>query len=448
VTLSDADIDARLRAAGTLLDELADERIAARVRRSRRRSGGPLLLAAAVVLVVLIVGAAIVATWPDGDDGGHVDTGPRPSTSTPTDPTPTDPDAETPSEAIRAIGGSGVIITRDGLVDLVTGETTPLVTANNPLSASPVGVPDGAGGAYYLSHDVDADPESDFGRMDLRHLGADGTDEVIEPGVQSFARRADGALAVAVPLDPIIPDWEPRLTRIEVVAPDGSRTTWTTEAGEYGVTAWAGERLLIERGIDETEANDALILDGPDRLRVLSSYGRVGAIGPDGTWAIVAGLEPGETMEHDVETPPTPPRVLDLASGETIGTVDMGDRTMGFFSFTWDGDDRLVAASSAGRPDYEGLVVELSVREGGDGTVTVEETRTRELGPRTFSPTVAWAGPDGTVMVLAYTSDQQYLPRLYICPADGGACTLHDLPVADYGRRDLFTNPSRPSADG
>ncbi|HMJ75841.1 MAG TPA: hypothetical protein VK507_07705 [Iamia sp.] len=446
MTLSDTDLDARLRAAGALLDEQADERVAAR---ERRRSGDRRpVLAAAVLVVLALAGVAVVVTR-GGDDGTRVDTGTTTTPTTDRSPT-TSTTTEVSPEAISALGGTGVIITLDGLVDLATGETTPLVTANNPLSASPVGVPDGAGGAYYLSHDEEADPvdEDDFGRMDLRHLGADGTDEVIEPGVRSFARRADGALAVAVPLEPIIRNGGPWLTRIEVVAPDGSRTTWTTEAGEYGVTAWAGERLLVERGIDETEAHDVLVLDGPDEIRVLSSYANLGAIGPDGTWVILSGLEPGESVEHDVAPPPSPPRVLDLASGETIGTVDMGDRTMGFFSLTWDGDDRLVAATSTTGPPHLGLVVELSVRPGGDGTVTVQETRTRELDPRTFSPDVAWAGPDGTIMALAPTSDQRYQARLYLCPADGSACALHELPVADYGRRDRFTNPSRPAPGG
>ncbi len=442
--LSDGDLDARLRAAGALLDDVVATRLAAHEARGPRRA--PRLLAVAALVVALGL-AAVVATMLDADhDRQQVHTA---TTTAP--PTTRPPSDEVDPAAIRALGASGVIVTQDGLVDLATGALTPLVTVGSPSGglASPMAVPDGDGGLYYLSHDPDADPDDpdDFGRTDLRHRAADGEDTVVEPGARSFALRADGALALTVPLDPIVRTTGPRRARVVVMTPDGVRTTWTTQPDDYAVTAWAGDVLLAERGLVDTEAADVVAMTAPDQVRDLASYGLVSAVGPDGRWAVVTGLEPGAV--RDDGAPPPPARVLDVASGALLGEVDVGDLAGGIGTLTWAGDGRVIAATA----DAEGrlpLVVELAVDERTDGTVAVTEVRTVVLDTefRTFIPSDAWTDADGRIMALAYSSDQRYQPRLFVCAPTATECELHELPVTDRGPHSYLADPSRPSRSG
>ncbi|HEV7722239.1 MAG TPA: hypothetical protein VGO60_13190 [Iamia sp.] len=449
MTLSDTDLDARLRAAGALLDERADERIATQERQRRRPGDRRLALAAAVLVVLALAGAAVIATR-GGDDSARVDTGttsttsterPSSSTSTPTDRAPT-------PEDIRALGGSGLAVTTSSLVDLATGTVTPLVSPGSPVTGSASAVPDGAGGLYYLSMDLEADAADleDFGRTDLRHLTTDG-DVVVEAGVRSFARRADGALALTVPEDPILRNGPRPRSRIDVVEPDGTRTTWTTDLADYQVTAWAGERLLGWRGLPDTEAGDALVFDGPGDVRLLGRYGGVRAVSPDGSWVIMGRLAEGEDPP-DGDEPLAPPEVVDVATGETISVVDPGPvDAVGRLS--WVGDDRLVGHGATEENTGPGFLVELVVVDDGAAGVSVTVTRAVALDERTFSPDSVWQDGDGPIMALATSSNVQARddrPFLYVCAPDAETCAPQELPFAGHGGHP--DDPSRPSASG
>jgi hypothetical protein len=415
------DLDRSLLAAGRLLDSLADERAAALATTRRRRPdpGRRLGLAAAVVaFVALSVGAALVVASSSDDPGPTVAS----TSSTTTRPDPDAPDltyAELPTLGLTGL----VVASKDGLVDLATGEVTPLVSPGDWAGdfGSPTAAPDGEGGLYYLSvvrppDDGISEAGELMGHMDMRHLTADGADEVVQEGVTSFALRPDGALALSVGLEVEHYNTVDYPTEIVVVAADGARTTWSTAPGDLRVVAWAGDRLLAERGIEDTEAVDTLVYDGPGRSRDLASYGRPLVVGSAGRWAVVEGGVPGADRAETVEI--VPPRVLDLATGAVLGTVDTGDPVRRISGLTWAGPDRLVAATST-LDGVQQVLLTLSVTEA-EGAVSIAVSDVVPLQPGVTSvPDVVWAEGDALV-ALAPTNDRRHQTRLFVCPLAAG----------------------------
>jgi len=403
---------------------------------------------------VAAVGTALVVRSSSPADRPGPDRATAPVTADPEGRRPShDPDPPAVSLVdLPGLGASGLVAASDvGLVNLSTGDQTPMLSPADTFGTTgPTALPDGAGGVYYISSQVSSRARGNPATGDpiawpeLRHLSG-GRDTLVETGVTSVALRSDGALAVAVGRDPVRRQNLSFEADVVVVAPDGTRTTWSPGPGEQQVVAWAGDRLLVERGLPESEATSLHVLDGPGPGRELSPQGRALAVGPDGRWAVVAGASPGEEPVHDA--PPAdvpPPRVVDLGTGAVIGSVDPGPDVGGLTTLTWVGDDRLLGATF--QPSGDQSVVELAVAEGADGTVSVTRTATVALGRLTFSVEDLWAGADGTVMALASATnarrtDQRW--HLYVCQRDD-PCDLIVPPFGDTGQVVHVANPSRP----
>lgn len=456
----DLDLDRRLRVAGSALDDLAAARVPAPPAR-RRAAGFPdlrrpprLAVAAAVVaFAVIAVGAAVVLRGGDGDRP-TVDTGPA------TVPTATEADEaeeiSRPSfDELPDLGATGLLVSADrGLVSLTTGEVTPLLSPADILgTTAPTAVPDGSGAIYYISYQGRSEPTMASGPPtgtpiawpELRRL-SEGRDTLVESGVTSFALRADGTMAMAVGPDPAVRQNLRFETDIIVVAPNGTRTTWSTGPAEQQVVAWAGDRLLIQKGITDSEAWSLHVADGPAEERELSPQGGASAIGPDGSWVVISGLAPGGEPLHDAPYDGPPQRVIDLASGDVIGTVELEAPLESAGHLTWSGDERLVGISvvpGIGIP----VLVQLKVEEAADGAVTIRQDRNGiELDPdEVFTPDEVWVAANGDLVALASTSDQRYRQRLIVCPAlDKKACEMVEPPFGNKSQVSLVVNPSRP----
>jgi hypothetical protein len=402
---------------------------------------------AAVVLAVLAVGAAVVvAQRPGPVDDIRIDT-------TTTEPTP----EEVLRREIRALGLTGLVVSTEvGLVDLATGEVTPLRTPGDVLTASQsTALLDGRGGVYYLSHTPDPDePRDRFGHTDLRHRDAEGNDVLVQEGAHSFALRADGALALSIVRQPTPDSGSDFQYDVVVQAPDGTRATWSPAPGGYHVSAWAGNRLIGLRDLEDTEARDAIVLDGPGQVRDLAHEGGVTAIGPDGTWAVVAGVAPGAVAPAAGEPAP-PDRILDLATGAEVGTIDLGGTALAAGALAWAGDDRLAGAAAvdlAPGPDdvaWAGVVEELAVASV-DGSVRITSRRRHTIADdRTYVPEDAWMGRDGTLFALARASGPSpgshdgYV--VWVCRAEEDVCDRRALPFGRSGAVTAVADPSRPA---
>ncbi len=456
----DLDLDRRLRTAGSALDDLAAARVPAPPAR-RRSAGFPDLhrpprvaVAAAVVAFALVaVGAAVVLST-GNDDAPTVDTGP---TTVPT--TVDDEEEEEPPtlelDELPDLGATGLLVAADrGLVSLATGETTPLLSPADPFgTTAPTAIPDGKGIIFYISHQGGREPTVASGPPtgtpiswpELRRL-SDGRDTLVEAGVTSVALRADGTLAMAVGADPAIRQNLRFQTDIVVVAPDGTRTTWSTGSADQQVVAWAGDRLLTEKGLPESESRSLHVMEGPGRERELSPQGRLLAVGPDGRWVAISGLAPGDEPLHDAPYDGPPQRVVDLVTGDVIGLVALDPPLQRVVRLTWSGDDRLIGVTALPGTAIP-VLVELAVAEASDGTVTIGQDRNGiELDPdEVFVPNEVWAAANGSIVALTSTSDQRHRPRLIVCPAlEKEECEMVEPPFGHEGGMSFVANPSRP----
>lgn len=456
---TDLDLDRRLGAAGTALDDLAAVRPAAPPIR-RRGAGFPdlrrpprLAVAAAVVAFALVAVGAAVALRGGSDGAPTVDTGPT-TVPTTTEGGDTERIPRPSFDELPDLGASGLLAAADrGLVSLTTGEVTPLLSPSDILGTSaPTAVPDGAGAVFYIStqrvDDLGPDPGPGTGTPiawpELRRLSG-GRDTLVEVGVTSVALRADGTMAIAVGRDPAIRQNLRFQTDIVVVTPDGTRTTWSTGPADQQVVAWAGDRLLVQKGLPESEARSLHVMDEPERERELSPQGAALAVGPDGGWIVLGGLAPGDAPLHDAPYDGPPTRVVDLASGDVIGSVELDPSLDTVGRLTWRGDDHLVGASV--RPGTAvPVLVELTVDEGPDGTVTIRQDRDGiELDPdQVFAPTEVWPTADGGIVALTSSSDQRYRPRLIVCGIEKKACDMVEPPFGREGGVSQVVNPSRP----
>lgn len=466
--ISDHDLERRLERAGAALDGLATARAASPLtgRRARRRhprvrypdlGRPPRLIAAAVAAFALLaIGTAVVLRSNPADER---------TPSVTVGPATTDPDRGPEEDEIRqvaldelpALGATGLLVATDaGLVSLTAGTATPMLSPADPLgTTAPTAVPDGAGNVFYVTPQVvdsrrgggTTPTGTPYAWPELRRI-SDGRDTLVEAGVTSFALRADGAQARAVGTDPAFRGNLRFQTDIVVTTPDGTSTTWSTGSADQQVVAWAGDRLLVEKGIPESEARSLYVMDGPGQQRELSPNGRALAVGPDGQWVVMSGLAPGDGPYHDIPYDGPPPRVVDLASGDVVGPVEMDPPLDGVNPLTWAGDDRLVGSTVV--PDtHAPAIVELAIEERSDGTVSLAEVRRIELDPdEIFTPPDVWATATGTIVALATTSDQRYRPRLVVCPPDADDCSLVEPPFGHSGQMAHVVNPSRPLPSG
>lgn len=171
-----------------------------------------------------------------------------------------------------------------------------------------------------------------------------GSDTALEDGSLSPAFRWDGALAYVRGVEPPYRVNERYLGQIVVrEQPDKDPTVWLDEPGRYVVYGWAGDRLIAYR-IAEGERLEVLVLDAPGVARTLRDGAGVIALGPTGRDILLAD-----------STPPAHIRLLELASGKEVASLDLDGVTASdgspvawaSYSGDWRGD-RAVATGGPG----------------------------------------------------------------------------------------------------
>ena len=251
-------------------------------------------------------------------------------------------------------------------------------------------------------------------------------DEVLEDGAFSVAWRSDGALAYFKGLERDYRAGLPYLGEVVVrTSLEAKPQVWSTEPGRYIVAAWAGPMLVAYRG-HEGEALGVVVFDGPGRMRVLAPGSTLVAVSPDGEQAFV---ERGPARGRPSV------RVLDVADGDTIATLDLTkvDPAVGTVSYSGDWLGRRVVASSGSG---------LAIFRVGERVIRLEQAlrvETNVAEPR-------FAGPG---RVTAWTSEG-HRGVFLDCDLAGDACErVIPLPSArgtrgfPAWRRPLY-NPSRP----
>lgn len=178
-------------------------------------------------------------------------------------------------------------------------------------------------------------------------------ESVLDEGAHSVAWAADGMLAYFKAQKPDLGD--PRRYLGHVVVRQsriaGARP-WTLQPGRYVVAAWAARRVLFYRL--GTSFPDLLVLDRPQRQRVLARGSALVAVSPDGRHAFASRYG---------ASPPLV-RVFDVASGAEVARlrVDANGVKHVVEAGSWAGD--LVFA-----PTTTGVVVFRIA----DGAITIEQ---------------------------------------------------------------------------
>jgi hypothetical protein len=261
-------------------------------------------------------------------------------------------------------------------------------------------------------------------------------DAVLDEGAFSLAWRGDGALAYFKALRPELdPQCIKRYVGHVVVrhSPEAGADRWTRNARRYVVAAWAGDRLLVYRITKRWP--ELLVLDGPNRVRVLARDAALVAVSPDGERAFVS------TYGAD----PPIVRVLDVADGSRAagfildaGSGDGGDRIRWLTeSGSWAGE-HVFAASSAGilvfRVADEKIEVEQTLRFNfGSFPLGIFEPQSDESGRRV----VAWAQLE--------QQPRQAVPDAVVLECDRIALRcVQGPPVSSAVGPRLVYNPSRP----
>ncbi|MFN8185916.1 MAG: hypothetical protein U0R69_02430 [Gaiellales bacterium] len=171
-----------------------------------------------------------------------------------------------------------------------------------------------------------------------------GSDTALEDGSLSPAFRWDGALAYVRGVEPAYRVNERYLGQIVVRDQlDGDPIVWLDEPGRYVVYGWSGDRLIAYR-IAEGERLEVLVLDAPGVVRTLRDGAGVIAIGPTGRDILLVD-----------STPPAQIRLLELASGKEVASLDLdavtavdgSPVTWASYSGDWRGD-RAVATGGPG----------------------------------------------------------------------------------------------------
>lgn len=137
-----------------------------------------------------------------------------------------------------------------------------------------------------------------------------GRESILDEGAHSPAWAGDGKLAYFKALEPELRDPRRYLGHVVVrrsrSAPPGR---WTSRAGRYVVAGWARGRILFYR-IGKSFP-DLLVLDGPQRQRLLARGTALVAVSPDGRRAVISRYR---------ASPPLV-RVVDVGSGRTVARL-------------------------------------------------------------------------------------------------------------------------------
>jgi len=431
-------LEDRLRRAGDLLDAASTEYERAQDRsatgraadRPPRRPGPRLVLAAALLTAVVAAGSIVVLSR--GDRPTNVSTG---------------------TERDGTIGEGVVLLTDTGLVHPDTGAEEPLTQVEQGYFASGLATP-GPGGdrVYYNSwRSGDELPVAEQGPMAdgrpsvrVKDL-TDGSDTVVADGARTVAVDRHGRIAFGrgvhpnddityrYPSDVLVQD-----------SPDAEPHVWSSEPGEYLVSAWAGDRVLAARWDRPNQMTDIVVLDGPGRQRTLARHAVLLALSPDGTTALVDRDEgpDGQSGRWRLE-------LVDVATG-TARTVDLGRNEVSMAAV----DDRpLTVGSWVGDTVVVTTLVLTGVRnlvfrvDGGTApTLTLQ--RAFDTPMEHADVPAVWLQEDGSTFEMLVRTSTPHTYRLLRCTVATGACPGRELPVRAEVVVARLRNPSRPLPPG
>lgn len=252
-----------------------------------------------------------------------------------------------------------------------------------------------------------------------------GRDEELDDGAAAGIWRADGALAYFKADAPVFDDPARYRGHVVVRGPESESALWTAEQDRYVVAAWARQRLLAYR-IGEGWP-DLLVLDGPQRVRVLARESALVALSPDGRRALV--FRRG--------TRPVVVSLLDLATGEEVAAARLPDEVEWLLeSGSWTGEH----AVASGSP---GLVV---LRVDGDA-VELEQVLRFEAGLFRVGLHEPQVGEDGRVVAWGeyHARPGQVVEQAALVACDRLTLRcVHGPGMSVAGGPRLVYNPSRP----
>ena len=176
-----------------------------------------------------------------------------------------------------------------------------------------------------------------------------GKDQLLANGAASPAVSTSGAIAYLAGESQTVRQNVDYLGRIVVADSRNAKPrVWTSMPARYLPYAWAGNDLLVHRGVPDSEGADLYAFAGPDEARLLAPDAFAIAVSPDGTKVLASvGIRTLEVI-----------RIADAAIEDTL-SLDRGsanDPHALMYGGSWQGD-RIVANSD------QGLVV-LNTRGG------------------------------------------------------------------------------------
>jgi hypothetical protein len=116
-----------------------------------------------------------------------------------------------------------------------------------------------------------------------------GRDRLVANGAAAPALAPTGALAYLVGETEVVRQNVEYTGRVVVAdSPDAKPRVWTSRPARYLPYAWAGNALLVYRGIPDSEAADLYAYTGPDESHLLAPEAFVIAVSPDGEKVLAA----------------------------------------------------------------------------------------------------------------------------------------------------------------
>lgn len=252
-------------------------------------------------------------------------------------------------------------------------------------------------------------------------------ESIVDEGAHSVAWARDGTLAYFKALRPGVGDPRRYLGHVVVRRAEGTvPRTWTSQPGRYVVAAWAAGRILFYRL--GTSFPDLLMLERPQRQRLLARRSALVAVSPDGRHVFVSryGASPPDV------------RVLDVASGAEVARLDVKSQQLSYVveSGSWT-DSRVFAPTTTGvavfRVAADAVELEQVLRAGTQFPLGLSEPRADGAGRRFM----AWGALEA--------QPRQAVPQaaLVVCDRVTLRCARATVGSAAAPPRPIY-NPSRP----
>ena len=258
-----------------------------------------------------------------------------------------------------------------------------------------------------------------------------GRDELLATGAAAPAVSTSGAIAYFAGDTPTVRDNVEYTGKVVVAdSRDAKPHVWTTRPARYFPYAWAGNELLVQRGIPDSEGADLYAYSGPDESHLLAPDAFAIAVSPDGERVLAAvGIRTLEVIRVEDAT------VEDTLSLDS-GSPDAPRALM--YDGSWRGD-RIVANSDRGLVvlnvhgglHVESLLPTPGLPHGINEPVFVDDLRVH-----------GWADVGNPVPTANGTAEPAYDNALVDCDLATGVCSIDKPnPARKWAR--WVTNPSR-----